>query len=927
LYSLERLEQYASLLAAEHQVSAGPRRGKPLLPRLEENSRKLIAAYRVLAEAVRHERSISPAAEWLVDNFHIVEEQLREIREDLPRSYYYELPKLEAGDLVGYPRIYAIALALIAHTDSRLEIGTMKRFIRAYQNGMGGVALSIGELWAFAIVLRLALVENLRRLASRTIAAREAREEADALADKVLEMAGRQPNELGRYFAEWLSKRRSIAPAFVVQITRRLRDQDPAAGVALDHLEQQLQREGRSAEQIVHQEHQRQAAAQITVANVITSMRLLSTLDWRDFFESVSLVDRALEDDPAGAYARMDFTTRDCYRHVIERISKQTQASEPDVAQRAVKMAARAQRENPQDERRSHVGYYLIDRGLAELENAFACRPRFGERLRRAVLRHPTVIYLGALSFLTTAILAALAGYAFYSGAGPLALAGLIVLVLVPASELALSILNWAITSVFKPRLLPKIDISSGIPEDARTMVVIPTLLTDEAVVRELLERIEVHFLANQDGHLFFALLGDLPDAPREVMPDDEKLIGLARHQVAELNARYGGEGQPPRFYFFSRRRRWNPCEGKWICWERKRGNLHEFNRWLHGAGDTSFAVSTGDQESLKQIHYVITLDADTQLPRDTARRLVGTIVHPLNRARFDERAGRVTEGYGILQPRVQVSPTSAAQSRFAHIFSGNTGVDPYTTAVSDVYQDLFGEGSYTGKGLYDIDAFEAALASRVPENTLLSHDLFEGLFARAALVTDVELLDDYPSRYDAYAKRLHRWTRGDWQIARWLLPSIPDVQRGKVRNTLPPIARWKILDNLRRSLVAPTVLLLLVAAWTVLPGSAVWWTLFILIAVAFPVFAPVTASVLRPPRGIEWRSHVRSIWNEGRIKLTQGALTIIFLAHQAYLMADAVTRTLHRRLVSHQHLLEWVTAACAGRNGASRLIDFLRFM
>ena len=925
LYSVERLEQYAAALAAEHRVHAGRRRGRRLLPGLEKNGRMLVYAYRALAEAVREGRTISPAAEWLVDNFHIVEEQLREIREDLPKGFYYELPKLSAGELADYPRIYAVALALIAHTDSRLDAETLRRFVRAYQQT---TPLTIGELWAVAITLRLALVENMRRLATRIVASRAAREEADALADQLLEAVGRQSESLTSLLAGRLGKNEDLDRAFVVQLTQRLRDQDPALMPVFDWLERRLNKRGLTTEQAVHLEHQRQAAAQVTVGNIITSMRLLSTLDWRDFFESVSLVDPLLGEDPAGVYARMNFHTRDRYRHVIERIAKRTGADELEVARGALRLAADAPAGPAPEAARAHVGNYLVGDDVVRLEQVFGYRPRPRERVVRTVLRHPTFFYLGTLGLLTALVVAALCFIAYRGGASWAVLAGLALLSLIPASDLALSVLNWDVTHLFAPRLLPSMETKQGVPEDARTMVVVPTLFTGDATVKELLEKLEVHYLANQDEHLHYALLGDFADADAEETAADAALLDQALAGVEDLNARYGADSSAfKRFHLFHRKRLWNAGEGRWMGWERKRGKLEEFNRLLRGARDTSFVVATAEAELLARIRYVITLDSDTQLPRDAARRLVGIARHPLNRPQFDERAGRVTRGYAILQPRVSVSLESAALSRFARVFSGNTGIDPYTTAASDVYQDLFGEGMFTGKGLYEVDAFSRALDGRVPENALLSHDLFEGLYARAALVTDVEFLDDYPARYVTYAMRQHRWTRGDWQIARWMLPTVPDAHGRRVRNRLPLIGRWKIFDNLRRSLVAPSIIIWLVFAWTLLPGSPLGWTLFVLLALAFPVYAHVTTSLLLHPRGIPWTSHFWSVWGDARTNTAQIALTLSFLAHQAYLMCDAVGRTLYRKLVSKRRLLEWTTAAQAEAGSAPTLAAALRFM
>ncbi len=922
IFSVERLEQFAKVLAAEHKTVT--KRGRALLlPRLEENGRKLISAYRVLIEAIKNGRPISPAAEWLVDNFHIVEEQLREIREDLPKGYYHELPKLTEGELKGYPRIYALALALIAHTDCRLDTETLRRFIAAYQTVS---PLTIGELWAVAITLRLALVENLRRLATLIVSAREEREQADKLADKLLELASRQPSALMPLLAERFGKRDRIPQSYVVQLTQRLREQDPAVGPVLDWLERQLARQGTSIEQIVNAEHQRQASTQVTVGNIITSMRLLSTLDWRDFFESVSLIEPLLGEDPAGAYSKMEFASRDRYRHVIERISKRTRSDELEVARSAVELAENAEKNGNKAEPGSHVGFYLIDSGLGKLEAAFAYRPRLIESIRRFILRHATAVYLGTLSVVTLLVLTALLTLMYGAGAGWPMLLVTALFALIPASDLALSVINWDVTHLFHPRLLPRMETVAGIPEDACTMVVVPTIFSSESQVQELVERLEVHYLANQDKNIYLALLSDFADADAEETPFDGPILQVAALGIEALNRRHS-DGPTSRFHLFHRRRLWNPSEEKWIGWERKRGKLEEFNKLLRGDGDTSFTVDTADGDLLRRVRYVITLDSDTQLPRDVARKLIGAAAHPLNKPRLDPRVNRIVQGYGILQPRVSMSLESASRSRFARIFSGNTGIDPYTTAVSDVYQDLFCEGSFTGKGLYDVDAFQASLANRVQENSLLSHDLFESLFARAALVTDIELLDDYPASYVAYAKRQHRWTRGDWQIARWLLPTVRDAQGQKTRNPLPLISRWKILDNLRRSLVAPSLFLWLLASWTIFPGSSLLWTLFAVITIAFPVYLHVTTSLLIHPRGIPWTSHFWSVWGDVRTNSAQVALSIVVLPHQAYVMADAIVRTIYRKLISHKRLLEWVTAAAAERATRKDLSSFVRFM
>lgn len=921
LYSVERLEIYAESLAKADKLSS---RRQPviLLPRLEENGRKLVEVYQELAQSLREEHMITPAAEWLVDNFHLVEEQVREIREDLPKSYYRELPKLAEGPLKNYPRIYALSLALISHTDSHLDTETLRRFIMAYQRVS---SLAIGELWAIPISLRIALVENLRRLATRIVSSREERDDADRLADKLLELGKRDPSAIVPLLTARIGKRSGLRRAFLVRLTQRLREQDPAVMQVFEWLESHLAKQDFSIERIVHEEHHRQAAAQVTVGNVITSMRLLSTLDWKEFFEGVSLVDQELSKDPAQVYSKMDFATRDRYRHVIERISKRTKTKELDIAAEAVRMAETSAG-SIEDQSSSHVGYFLIGKGLAQLEAQTSYQPRSRERIERVIKRHATTFYLGVLTLVVMLLIGLWSALVFrvHHSISMTLLAGL--LALIPATDLALSVLNWDITHTFEPHLLPKIDLSQGIPAEARTMVVVPVILFDVTNTEALIAKLEVTYLANQDKHLHFALLSDFADADNQQMPADEEILNAATTGVDQLNKRYSSEG-PKIFHLFHRERQWCASESRWLGWERKRGKLREFNALIKGAHDTSFDLVTAPADLLSQIRYVITLDADTQLPRDAACRLIGTAIHPLNRPQFDDDLEIVVRGYGILQPRVSISLESGSRSLFARIFSGNTGIDPYTTAASDVYQDLFGEGIYTGKGLYDVDAFERALRNRAPEQTILSHDLFESVFARAALVSDIEFLDDYPANYNTYANRQHRWTRGDWQIAAWLLRKVRDEQGNKVRNPISTISKWKILDNLRRSLLAPAITVLLFAASTIFPGVAVWLGLLVLLTLAFPVYAHVTSGLLIHPRGLPWTSHFWGIWGDLRTSTAQVLLEIIFLAHQACLMTDAVARTVYRQLISRRHLLEWVTAAQSDQSAKHDLRSFFKFM
>ena len=907
LFSIDQLEAHARAIAATHTISRDSHRAKPLLPRLERSSQRLHEAYRILIEAERAERQAIASEEWIRDNFHVVRDQIREIRQDLPRQYYLELPKLAEGRFEGYPRVYVAARELVIHTAGRFDAETVTRFIVSYQQV---VTLSIGEVWAIPIMLRLALVEDLHRLADQVQLARTEREEARKSAARLASIET-QPAEVIRALERRAGRGRPLSAPFVAELLHWLRDQPPSAGPVWHWLQERLDAQHASPDEILRSEHQREASDQISIGNVISSMRLLSSLDWPVFFERVSHVELALRDDPAGAYALMDFPTRDRYRHSIEELAKRSGLEELAVARRALELAAEAKAHDPEADRRHHVGYYLISRGRFQLERDIGAPPTVRERLARFTFSHPAIGYLGLMAAAVTLVVASLLAHAARFGATRLQLVAVALLVLIPASELAIGLLSLVITVLVRPRSLPKLALRDGITAANRTLVVVPTIISSESQVRELFEALEVRFLANRDPHLHFALLTDFPDAGAESLPEDNGLLAVATGLTEDLNTRYGTN----RFFFLHRARRWNPVEGKWMGWERKRGKLAELNRLLRGAVDTSYVVQLGDLSILPSVRFVITLDTDTQLPMEAGRQLVGALAHPLNRPRFDRQRQRITEGYGILQPRVQVSIVSATRSLFAQIFSGFVGIDPYTTAVSDVYQDLFHEGSYVGKGIYDVDAFETALHDRVPPNRLLSHDLFEGLYARVGLCTDIHLVDDFPASYLAYVAREHRWVRGDWQIARWLWRTVPTASGRTVRNTLPAIARWKIADNLRRSLLWPSMVLLLAAGWLGLPGSSAVWTLIVLVVLTFPPFTAAVRSLVERARGVPLVEHFRAQRTSVTVNAQQAFLSLAFLAHRAFVMIHAIGLALTRLMITRRYLLEWETAAdVAGR-------------
>ena len=908
LFSVERLEQHAETLAAAQTVETGLTRGKPLTPRVTENGRVLLECYRKLATAIQQDQTITPAAEWLIDNFYIVDDQLREIREDLPPGFYRKLPKLSSGHLKGYPRVFGVAWAFVAHTDSRFDPEVLRRFVAAYQRVQ---PLTIGELWAVAITIGIVLVENLRRIVERIVHSRAARQQADQLADQLLGSSGQLNPNLDSLLEPFENE--PLADAFAVQLLQRLRDVSPNVRPVLEWLDTQLAKRNRTAEEIVRLEHQQQAAMNVTVRNIITSMRLMSGFEWPEFFESVSIVDQVLATETN--FGELDFSTRDAYRHAIEGLSRGSRHSEVEIAQRVVQHVKRSRieaRANPTEDRtrRTDPGYYLISQGRPEFEAELGYKLKFRRKLLRSYMRTALPGYLGTIAVITALIIALPLLNEKEAGMPTIGLIVLGVLAAFPASDLAMALINRAVTDWLGPRTLPRLELKSGVPERLRTLVVVPTLLMRSQEVEELVGRLEIHYLANPEGSLHFALLSDWADAASEERPTDQELLDIAREGIARLNLRYGPvPGGGDRFLLFHRKRLWNESEGKWMGWERKRGKLDELNRLLRGAKDTTFlGLEELNADWFAEVRYVITLDADTRLTPGVAYQLVGTMAHPLNRPQFSKAAGRVVDGYAIMQPRIMPTlPTSHEGSIYQKLFSGPSGIDAYVSAVSDVYQDLFREGSFTGKGIFDVDAFQEALAGKVPDNALLSHDLFEGIFARTALATDIELFEEFPTHYEAAAARQQRWARGDWQLLPWIFGHGP---KGATPVTVPAVGRWKMIDNLRRSLSAPASFLLLLLGWLLPPASPWVWTRFLVLTLAIPPLLPFLMGLDPRLSGIAKRSHFRGVWNDLRAGLAQVGITLTFLAYQAWLMSDAVLRTLARLFLTRKNLLQWVTAA-----------------
>lgn len=906
VFSGQRLEDYALSLARAQAVSPTPIKGKSLKSRVRESHRILEDCFEKIEMDIDEKRAIPPAAEWIVDNFHLVRAQLKDVHDNLPASYYNELPKLLDGPFQGYPRIYELLYEFVAHTDGRLDPDLLFRFLKSYQSER---SLAISELWALATTLGLVYLENLRLVAERLVISQEAKRHADAIADEVLGLGEKVPRPLDVIIKELDRSEHPVS--FVVYLLQRLRFQEARIDALVVWIERFLSKKNLVVEEMITKEHALQTASNSTARNVITSFRFISSFNWADFFERISLVELTLRQNPM--FANMDFATRDRYRHRLERLARYSDFSEVEIAKKLIQVTGN----NLELEEAFHdPGYHLIGRGQLHFEKIIRYRRPFLEKLALRYKGWASFLYpFGNVAFATLCTVVLVRWLDPVAQAFWPILAPLIYFVL---SEIQVTVGNRFTVAFLGPQHLPRYNLEAGIPSDCATFIVVPTMLTRLEAIEGQVQELEIHYLTNHDGHLHFALLTDFADSFSEHASEDHSLITEAQEHIRLLNERHGVAPDGfPRFYLFHRKRLYNASEKSWMGWERKRGKLHEFNLLLLGKEQTSFILTAEERKAIPpQVRYIVTLDADTKLPRGTVAQLVGTLAHPLNRARYDEKIGRVVEGYGILQPRVTPAlPTTQETSWYQKLTSGPCGIDPYASAVSDVYQDLFNEGSFAGKGIYDLQVFEKALRDKVPENSLLSHDLFEGNFARCGFLNDVEFFEDFPSHVLVAANRSHRWMRGDWQLLPWLL--------GRSGQATSLMGRWKIADNLRRSAFTMSLFLLFVVAlMRPLQSSAILLTLAILGLVCHE--AVEIGSGFFSLRPMRWKDRFGIFAEDCYLAVQKWAMQFVLLPFNAYQTADAILRTLYRVYISRKNLLEWIPAAQAK---AAAVLEFKSFV
>ncbi len=901
IFNPEQMQTYGRTLSESHTLSPSRACFDSLLGRLEENETILEEIRVLLTDAVAAKERIVPAADWILDNFYLVQDHIRTSKRDLPKGFSKELPRLEGSSPPGLPRVYDIALERISHGDGLVDPETLQGFFDAYQSVN---ILTLGELWAFPIMLRLALIENLRRISIRIANEMNIQHNAALWANRLLARVASDPKSVILLVADLARSDPPLVSSFVAEFSYRLQGKGSALALPIAWLEQQLAEKNESIDSLVQTEMQQQASDQVSVSNTIRSLRFLTAKDWKQFVENCSDVEKTLAKDPSGCYRGMEFSTRDRYRHVVEKTAKLNGTSEAVIAACAIALAQEACDTAGKQNRVSHVGYYLVDKGFAQLEKKISIKRTFSAKIHAFAQRKTFRLYIGAIFFLTLLTTAFLTTEAFHEGIGLGVLSFLTVLIFVCATGLSVALVNWAIMLFAKPAELPRMDYAEGIPTSARTLVVIPSMFSCQGHIDSLIEALEVRFLANRDNNLFFGLLTDYPDAKKQFNPGDTELLAYAQKKMEELNNTYRTDKMEP-FFLFHRERLWNEREKTWMGYERKRGKLMALNALILEGITENFSLITGKISQLSSVVYVCTLDTDTFLPRDTARMMVGALSHPLNRPRFDEAKDRIVEGYGILQPRVASSLLGSSRSCYARLNGSDPGLDPYTRAVSDVYQDLFGEGSFIGKGIYDVASFERVLKDRLPENRILSHDLLEGCYARSGLLSDIQLIEAAPFSYHADVQRRKRWMRGDWQLFPWLFTSVPSKTGPRIKNPISALGKWKILDNLRRSITSTALTILLLLSWTVLPDSLLW-TFAVALIMLLPAFLASITGFFGKPKDMPVVPYIISALHSSVLHLAPAFFTLACLSYDAYFSLRTIAVVQWRILISRRKLLEW---------------------
>jgi len=909
LLDQNQLENYLEKVASEHILQAKSNKDTYPIPRLEENFKQITKTYDILNSNLKLGINIHPAGEWLLDNYYIIEETYRTIKKELSLKKYTNFVGIQNGEYEGFARIYVLASEIVGYTDGRIDGDKLKSFLNAYQNKK---TLGMEEIWNISVFLNISLIEKIRNVCDKVYFVQIQKYKVESIIERLVE--NKQDEDLVYKRHVENSKLPFSKEPFIEYLSYRLNGYGKKSVPYLKILDEQVEKTGTTIGEIIKKEHFDIALKKLSIGNCIKSIKDIQRINFTAIFEKINGVEEILKKDPANVYSKMTYKTKEYYRNKIKELSKKTEISEIYITSKALELANK----NSKDEKKSHIGYYIIDKGLTDLKKELNIKENFLSDLKQR-----EKLYIGIIIILTS-IFTLLTTTLFINVAQNLILSILfLIFSFIPISEIVIKFTQYILSKNVKPKLIPKLDFTDGIPKDYSTMVIMPTILKSKENVQEYLEKLEVYYLANKSENIFFTLLGDCATSSKEVENYDLEVIETGKEIIQKLNKKYGENI----FNFIYRKRLWNSKENNFLGWERKRGLITEFNQFLLGKKENTFKYNSFLNKEIQDIKYIITLDSDTNLVLDTAKELIGAMAHILNIPVIDEKRNVVLEGHALMQPRIGIDLDSSRKTLFTKIYAGLGGVDAYSGAISDIYQDNFGEGNFTGKGIYDLKVFNKVLENAIPENTVLSHDLLEGIYTRCALVTDVILIDGYPSKFNSYITRLSRWIRGDWQIIAWLTNGIRDKKQNKICNPIGELGKFKILDNLRRSLLEITQLISLILILFANGTNKISLYLIIFLSIFIDLIIELLNTIIFKKEGVKKQASFENKLPGLKLSVVRSFINFSSIIYKAIISLKAICITLYRVLKTKEHLLEWLTAEEAEKTSKENISYFFKEM
>jgi len=911
LLDQNQLENYLEKVASEHILQAKSSKDTYPIPRLDDNFKQITKAYDILNSNLKLGINLHPAGEWLLDNYYIVEETYKTIKKELTLKKYMNFVGIQNGEYDGFARIYVLASEIVGYTDGRIDGDKLKRLLNAYQNKK---TLGMDEIWNISVFLNISLIEKIRNVCDKVYFVQIQKYKVESIIERLIE--NKQDQDLVYKRNVENSKLPFSKEPFIEYLSYRLNGYGKKGLPYIKILEEQVEKTGTTIGEIIKKEHFDIAIKKLSIGNCIKSIKDIQRINFTEIFEKINGVEEILKKDPAKIYDKMTYKTKEYYRNIIKELSIKTKISEIYITSKALELANK----NKKDKncKKSHIGYYIIDKGISDLKKELNIKENIlNSSKEKEKLYINTVIALTAFSTLLTSIY-------FLNITNNLIYSILfLIFSFIPISEIVIKLIQYILSKTVKPKIIPKIDFTKGVPKEYSTMVIIPTILKSQENVKELLEKLEVYYLANKSKNIYFTLLGDCTTSSKEVEEFDKEIIEVGKEGIEKLNKKYNEDI----FNFIYRKRLWNSKENNFLGWERKRGIITELNQFLLGKTENTFKYNSFLEKEIPKIKYIITLDSDTNLVLDTAKELIGAMAHILNMPMIDEKGNIVIEGYGIMQPRIGIDIESSRKTLFTKIYAGMGGIDAYSGAISDVYQDNFGQGTFTGKGIYDLNVFNKVLENAIPENTVLSHDLLEGIYTRCGLVTDVILLDSYPTKFNSYITRTSRWIRGDWQIISWLKNKIVDRKQNIINNPIGELGKFKILDNLRRSLLEITQIISLIIILFASNQNNFGLYLIIFFSIFIDLIIEMINTVIFKKEGVIKQASFENKLPGLKLSLAKAIVNFSSIIYKAIISLKAIVITIYRITKTKDHLLEWTTAEEAEKTAKENIGCFLKEM